>query len=83
MLDSHNTSVLSKPLGHFGGVDEHIVLLFSWIVYSVVCQAIDIFGIATNIVNIIVFVKQGFNDYVNISLLSKYTCPQPLVQYKL
>lgn len=72
MLNKHNVPVMSDRLGHFGGVDEHIVLLFSWTIYSVVCQDIDVFGITTNIVNVIGFTKQGFKDTINISLLSKY-----------
>ncbi|XP_059170411.1 uncharacterized protein LOC131951958 [Physella acuta] len=37
--------------------------------YGVLCEAICIFGIFFNIINIIVFVKQGFEESVNISLL--------------
>ncbi|XP_059170413.1 uncharacterized protein LOC131951960 [Physella acuta] len=37
--------------------------------YGVLCEAICVFGIFFNIINIIVFVKQGFEESVNISLL--------------
>lgn len=43
--------------------------IFQWINFTVVCQMIDLFGIATNIINIICFLKQGLNDPVNVSLL--------------
>lgn len=47
----------------------HGRLLFQWICNAIVCQSIDLFGTFSNIINIICFVKQGFNDPVNISLL--------------
>lgn len=37
---------------------------------GVICQLFAIFGTITNIINIIIFVKQGFSDTVNISLLA-------------
>lgn len=47
----------------------HIALVCTWVLYSVVCQIINIFGIVTNIINILCFVKQGFKDSINVSLL--------------
>ncbi|XP_005109211.2 uncharacterized protein LOC101846166 [Aplysia californica] len=38
--------------------------------FGVLSAAVGLFGIATNIINIVVFTKQGFSDTVNISLLS-------------
>lgn len=52
-------------------VSDGVRLVVQWVVYSVVCQLIDIFGTVTNIINIICFIKQGFKDPVNISLLGK------------
>lgn len=43
-------------------------MVFTLIVYSVVCQEIALFGIMTNI-NIICFIKQIFNDPVIAGLL--------------
>ncbi|CAG5115106.1 unnamed protein product, partial [Candidula unifasciata] len=43
--------------------------LFQWIGYSIVCELIDIFGTVTNIMNIICFIKLGFKESVNVSLL--------------
>lgn len=40
-----------------------------WIIYLGLCQVICVFGILTNMINIICFLKQGFKDPVNISLL--------------
>lgn len=51
------------------GILEHIALVCTWVLYSVVCQIINIFGIVTNIINILCFVKQGFKDSINVSLL--------------
>ncbi|CAG5126086.1 unnamed protein product, partial [Candidula unifasciata] len=44
-------------------------LIFQWICFAIVCELVDIFGTATNIINIICFIKQGFRDPVNVSLL--------------
>lgn len=50
-------------------------LIFQWICYSVLGEVIAVFGITTNVINVICFVKQGFKDTVNISLLgSVYVC---------
>ncbi|CAG5127802.1 unnamed protein product [Candidula unifasciata] len=37
---------------------------------GIVCQTVTIFGIISNVLNCIVFVRQGFSDCINISLLS-------------
>lgn len=50
-------------------LSDALTLICQWIIFSITCQAIDIFGIVTNIINIICFMKQGFKDSVNISLL--------------
>ncbi|CAG5132044.1 unnamed protein product, partial [Candidula unifasciata] len=44
-------------------------VILQWIFYSLLGQLLAIFGSITNIINIICFVKQGFKDPVNISLL--------------
>ncbi|CAG5118999.1 unnamed protein product, partial [Candidula unifasciata] len=48
--------------------DLRVVLLT--INFCYICQFIDVIGTATNIVNIICFIKQGFRDTVNISLFA-------------
>lgn len=65
-ISSQDVSVLYHP-----DIDGHTMLIFTYVVYAFVCQAIALSGIVTNILNIICFVKQGFKDSVNISLLSK------------
>ncbi|CAG5129996.1 unnamed protein product, partial [Candidula unifasciata] len=50
-------------------IDEAVVEIFMYVMVSGLCQLINLFGIVTNIFNIICFVKQGFKDTVNISLL--------------
>ncbi|CAG5130212.1 unnamed protein product, partial [Candidula unifasciata] len=66
-----NTTSLNTIVG--GLLSEELRLICQWIIYTVVCQFIDVFGIATNIINIICFIKQGFKDSVNISLLGSTT----------
>lgn len=48
-----------------------VLIICYWIIYTVLCQTISIFGIFTNIINIVCFVKQGFKESVNVSLLGK------------
>lgn len=52
-------------------LSNETTLILQWIIYNIVCQAIDLLGIVTNIINIICFVKQGFKETTNISLLGK------------
>lgn len=56
-------------------ISEIITTVVTWITYAVVCQAINVFGIVNNVVNIICFTKQGFTDPINVSLLGME--PQP------
>lgn len=48
---------------------DEMRLIFQWICYTVLGQSMACFGIVTNIMNIVCFIKQGFKDPVNISLL--------------
>ncbi|CAG5127112.1 unnamed protein product, partial [Candidula unifasciata] len=43
--------------------------IFVWIFYAGLTLFIDVFGTMTNIINIVCFIKQGFRDIVNISLM--------------
>lgn len=49
-------------------VSDGTLLICQWVLFTGVCQSVDIFGTVANIINIICFVKQGFHDPVNISL---------------
>lgn len=51
-------------------VSDESLMIFLWNA-ALLCQLICVFGIATNIINIVCFIKQGFNDPVNVSLLGK------------
>ncbi|CAL1541310.1 unnamed protein product, partial [Lymnaea stagnalis] len=53
-----------------GYVSDEVRLIFQALNFAIVCQVMDIFGTATNIINIIVFLKQGFKDSVNVSLFA-------------
>lgn len=59
------------------------ILVYQWIVLAVVCQMIDIFGISANVINIICFMRQGFHDPVNVSLLGKITLSISSSEYDL
>ncbi|CAG5131485.1 unnamed protein product [Candidula unifasciata] len=37
---------------------------------GIICQTVTVFGTVSNVINCIIFVKQGFSDTINISLLS-------------
>lgn len=50
-------------------VDSATMTVCIYVLYTVVCQGINVFGIVTNIINIVCFVKQGFKDSINVSLL--------------
>lgn len=50
-------------------ISDAATMILYWIIYTFLCQVIDVFGTTTNIINIVCFVKQGFKDPVNVSLL--------------
>ncbi|CAG5130215.1 unnamed protein product, partial [Candidula unifasciata] len=50
-------------------ISDEIITILKWIVYTVVCQLVNGFGIVTNIINIACFIKQGFKDTTNICLM--------------
>lgn len=50
------------------GLSDEAILIYTWVIYGVLCPGIDIFGVVTNILNIICFIKQEFKDSINISL---------------
>lgn len=62
--NTFSTQEMTKKL-----VSDSLRTIFQWIVFAVMNQLVDIFGTVANIINIICFVKQGFKDSVNISLL--------------
>ncbi|CAG5127801.1 unnamed protein product [Candidula unifasciata] len=51
-------------------INDELYFYLMFILQGTVCQAITIFGIFTNIINVIIFVKQGFSDTINVSLLA-------------
>lgn len=53
------------------GVDVQVTEIYIWVLCTVACQVVNVFGVVTNIINIMCFIKQGFKDAVNISLLGK------------
>lgn len=76
VMDSNSSSlppttiVLTSAAKRQGGVfSDSDTILFLWVAIAVFCQIVIFFGMASNIINIICFVKQGFKDSVNVSLL--------------
>ncbi|XP_059159479.1 uncharacterized protein LOC131943397 [Physella acuta] len=64
---SPNTSVVINPPILIHPLLFDIILAFNHIICG---EIIGLFGIVSNIINIIVFVKQGFDETVNITLTS-------------
>lgn len=53
------------------GIDDATTLIYTWVVFTVTCQMINVFGIVSNIINITCFVNHGFQESINISLLGR------------
>lgn len=51
-------------------INDELYLYLMFILQGTICQTITIFGIFTNIINVIIFVKQGFTDTINVSLFA-------------
>ncbi|CAG5123387.1 unnamed protein product, partial [Candidula unifasciata] len=66
-MDGEN-STSDNPMNNALPIDIGIIV-FQWVLFTVLCQIVALFGIGSNIVNIICFAKQGFKDPINISLL--------------
>ncbi|XP_035827204.1 uncharacterized protein LOC118478201 [Aplysia californica] len=47
----------------------------------VLCGLVSLFGVASNIINIVVFAKQGFQDSMNISLMGEMEIIKSTVTY--
>ncbi|CAG5130208.1 unnamed protein product, partial [Candidula unifasciata] len=48
---------------------DAVTQVFNLIVFGVICQVTSIFGVATNIINIACFIKQGCHDPVNVHFI--------------
>lgn len=69
-MDVNSTSVgvvlhVVDPVGH------ELRQILQVLVYVFLCGSLSLFGTVTNIINIVVFIRQGFKDTINISLLSR------------
>lgn len=62
----------SEP-GNVDPVGSEVVQFFLLIILVIGCGLVSLLGIGSNIVNIFVFIRQGFKDSVNISLFGRYT----------
>lgn len=59
VINSYRSTLIGKEL-------TEILLVIN---YAVLCLCVCIFGIVTNIINMVIFVKQGLQDTVNMNLL--------------
>ncbi|XP_005092881.1 uncharacterized protein LOC101858474 [Aplysia californica] len=55
-------------VGHVKLVDDHTYNIFTLVFYVAVMGTVSFFGIIFNVINMIVFKKQGFKDNVNVTL---------------
>lgn len=53
-------------------ISNNALLVFNYVMLAVVCQIIAVFGVGGNIINVFCFVKHGFKESVNVSLLGIY-----------
>ncbi|XP_005098158.1 growth hormone secretagogue receptor type 1 [Aplysia californica] len=51
-------------------VDDHVLAIIIICFFVIILGTISFFGIVANVINLIVFIRQGFKDTVNISLFS-------------
>jgi hypothetical protein len=56
----------------FDPVSIEVRHVFELANFIILCNIISLFGIGSNVANICVFVRQGFKDSINISLMGKY-----------
>lgn len=70
MFERENVSKSGDLTANFV-IDATVICIYTYVTIAGLCQLLNIFGIVTNIINIVCFVKQGFKDTVNISLLGK------------
>lgn len=48
-----------------------IISVYSWVMFGCVGQIVVMFGVGTNVINLVCFVKQGFKDQISISLTGR------------
>lgn len=53
-------------------VTKEIRQMFLDVVFVGICGFVSVLGMGANIINISVFIKQGFKDSINISLLGQF-----------
>lgn len=68
------TETTQTYISDFGGESaihelDLVADILSWVTFGCLCQVICTFGVLTNVMNIVCFVNQGFNDPINISFL--------------
>ncbi|CAG5124062.1 unnamed protein product, partial [Candidula unifasciata] len=67
-----NAHVIKIHVERMPLISAEITRILHWLLYGILCQAIVIFGVVSNAINMICFFKQGFRDPVNVSLFGMY-----------
>lgn len=49
-------------------ISEKAIQIYTWVVFAAICNIINIFGITTNIINIMCFLQQGLKESVITSV---------------
>jgi hypothetical protein len=71
MNEVHNRSQELSFSNSVFDISNEFIDKFTLIFFNGFWQTINLFGIITNILNMICFVKQGFKDSINVSLLGE------------
>lgn len=63
------TTVEMKEPHNLDPVSHEVKEMFRIVLFVSICGILSLFGIGANVTNIVVFIRQGFKDSINISLL--------------
>lgn len=66
----YNVTKLNKFTSDFSGLSDFASEIIIFVNHGLLCFFIGLFGIVTNFFNVWVFIKQGLNTSINISLFS-------------
>ncbi|CAL1545534.1 unnamed protein product [Lymnaea stagnalis] len=70
-MNSENYSNLTSTISpRTKLISDDLAQLFFVVNFVVICGLVSVFGVTANILNVIVFLRQGFKDRVNISLFA-------------
>lgn len=70
--ESNRICSIANKSTHYIVISFINITLFNWIVFATLVQIFAVFGVISNVVNIVCFIKQGFKDSINVSLTGEY-----------